>query len=480
MPKESILIIEDEEDLCHILRDILKSEGCEVAQAFSGSEAIARSKETSFNLVLTDINLPDGDGLEVLSRIKEANEDICGIIITGYASVKTAVAALEKGAYDYLTKPLDMRRLKDIIAKGLERQRLQIENKNLLKRLKYENEKLETILQVEEGASTILNLNELAQFVIDKIGQVIACKRASLMVVEENEYLVIKAAKGLSNEIIKNTRIKIGEGISGSVAQTGTPLLVENIETHPVFAKNSDPKYATKSFLSIPLIYQNKAIGVINTIDKISSSNGSSSIFDQSDLRFLTTIANYVAIAIENAKLFEEKSYLAITDHLTKLYNPRYFHEHLEAEMKRVRRYPRPLSLIMIDIDHFKNYNDACGHLMGDAVLRGVAASLKRHIRETDIAARYGGEEFCIVLPDTEVDGAVALAEKIREVVEKKPFELGQVQPGGRLSISCGVAGFEKSMKGKDDLIKRADDALYAAKHAGRNRVCVYREVGSR
>ena len=474
MSNESILIIEDEESLCQILTDILKTEGYEITQAGSGSEAISKSKETSFNLVLSDINLPDGDGLEILGRIKEDNEDICAIIMTGYASVKTAVAAIEKGVYDYLTKPLDMRRLKDVIAKGLERQRLQTENKDLLKRLKYENEKLETILQVEEGASTILNLNELAQFVIDKIGQVIACKRASLMVVEENEYLVIKAARGLSDEIIKNTRIKIGEGISGSVAQSGKPLLVENIETHPTLHRDSDPRYASKSFLSIPLIYQGKVIGIINTIDKISSFNGCPPIFNQSDLMFLSTIANYVAIAIENAKLFEEKSYLAITDHLTRLYNQRYFQEQLETEVKRIKRYPRPLSLIMIDIDHFKNYNDTCGHLMGDTVLKEVANIFKSHIRETDIAARYGGEEFCVILPDTEVDGAVALAEKIREAVEERPFESEQSQPNGRLTISCGVASFQESMKEKDELIKRADEALYAAKHAGRNRVCVH------
>lgn len=474
MPKkESILIIEDEKELCNILADALKSEGYEVIKAYSGLEAIAKSKEISFNLILADINLPDENGLKILSQIKETNATICGVIMTGFASVETVIEALEKEAYDYLIKPLDMRRLKRIIIKGLERQRLQIENKNLLKRLKYENEKLETILQVEEGASTILNLNDLARFIIDKIDQVIACKRVSLMVVEEDN-LVIKAAKGLSDEIIKNSRIKIGEGISGWVAQTGKPLLVENIEIHPVFHKHPDPKYATKSFMSVPFVYQNKVVGLINTIDKITSFNDSSSIFDQSDLRFLVTIANYVAIAIENAKLFEEKSYLAITDHLTKLYNRRYFQEHLETEIKRVKRYPRPLSLIMIDIDHFKRYNDTCGHLMGDAILRTVADSLNNNIREIDIVARYGGEEFCIILPDTEIEGAQALAEKMRKAIEERLFEFEQSQPGGRLTISCGVASFQKSMKEKDDLIKQADQALYAAKHAGRNKVCVY------
>lgn len=474
MSNESILIIEDEESLGQLLSEILTSEGYKVWPTCCGLEGLAKSKETFFNIVLADLNLPDGNGLEIFSQIKESDENICGIIMTGYASVETAVMAMGKGAYDYLTKPLDMRKLKEVIIKGLDRQRLQIENKSLLERLRYENEKLETILQVEEGVSSILNLNDLTQFVIDKISQVIACERVSLMVVCEDECLIIKAAKGLSDEIIKNTRIKKGEEISGSVAQMGKSLLVENIETHPLFGKRSNPKYTSKSFLSIPLIYQSKVIGVINAVDKIPSFDAST-IFNQSDLKFLSIIANYVAIAIENARLFEEKSYLAITDHLTNLYNRRYLHEHLETEIKRVRRYQRPLSLIMVDIDHFKNYNDTWGHPMGDAILREVAHSFKSQIREADIVARYGGEEFCIILPDTKLKGAVGLAEQIREAIEEKPFEFEQSQPGGKLTISCGVANFHLGLGGGEELIKQADEALYMAKNEGRNRVCVYR-----
>ena len=389
MAKERILIIDDEETLRDILMDVLRNEGYEVCGEASAQAGLVRAKETFFHAVLSDLILPDGDGLELLAQIKETMEDTCTIIMTGHASTETAVTALEKGVYDYLTKPLNMERVKDAIVRGLEKQRLEIENRRLLKSLKYENEKLEIVLQVGQRASSILSLEELARFIVERIVQVITCEMASLMTLEEDGHLVIKAARGLTEEIIKNTRVKLGDGISGWVAQNGNSLLVKDIEKHPVFRKKSDPKYRSKSFVSIPLIYRSKVTGVINVIDKHPSS-GAPSIFTGEDMKFLSTIAHYVAIAIENARLFEEKTRLSITDALTGLYNHRYFKEHLDEEVKRVKRYSHSLSLIMLDIDHFKHYNDNQGHLKGDEVLRGVADTLRKNIREIDIAARYG------------------------------------------------------------------------------------------
>lgn len=268
--------------------------------------------------------------------------------------------------------------------------------------------------------------------------------------------------------------MKVGEGISGWVVQNGKPVLVKDIEIHPIFGKKPNPKYATKSFVSTPLIYQNRAIGVIHAIDKTSSS-GDHSIFCEEDVKFLSIIAHYVAIAIENARLFEKKHQLSITDPLTGLYNYRRFQEHLEKEVERARRYSHPLSVIMIDIDHFKNYNDTHGHLKGNDILKGVADTMRENVREVDIVTRCGGEEFATILPDTDIEGGLAVAEKMRGAIEKRPFELEEFQPGGRLTISAGVGSLQRRMKKKDELIDEADKALYQAKKEGRNRVCVYK-----
>ncbi|MBI4950140.1 MAG: diguanylate cyclase [Deltaproteobacteria bacterium] len=162
---------------------------------------------------------------------------------------------------------------------------------------------------------------------------------------------------------------------------------------------------------------------------------------------------------------------LSITDGLTGAYNHRHFAERLEDELKRSARYGKRLSLIMSDIDHFKSYNDLNGHPAGDAVLAGVAESLKEGIRGQDLLARYGGEEFSIILPETGKEEACLMAERIRARVREKVFPNESDQPEGALTMSFGVASCPEDAATAEDLLKKADDALYRAKEAGRDRV---------
>lgn len=162
---------------------------------------------------------------------------------------------------------------------------------------------------------------------------------------------------------------------------------------------------------------------------------------------------------------------LSITDGLTGLYNHRYFYDRLKDEMERASRYNRPLSLILLDIDYFKHYNDTHGHMAGDMILREVAKCLISGVRDVDIVARYGGEEFAVIVPEVDCAGATILAERIREIVASKPFPQKETQPNGNLTISCGVASFAEASDKIETLIKSADDALYRAKETGRNRV---------
>jgi len=167
-------------------------------------------------------------------------------------------------------------------------------------------------------------------------------------------------------------------------------------------------------------------------------------------------------------------STLAITDGLTGLYNFRYFHQKLETEILRSRRLRNPLSLVMIDVDTFKLYNDRNGHPAGDVILQELAAIIRRRIRATDIACRYGGEEFVVLLLDTGKDFAAAVAEQLRYRVEEYDFPDRERQPSGRLTISLGIATFPDDAKEAAILLKASDDALYQAKEHGRNRVEVW------
>ena len=160
---------------------------------------------------------------------------------------------------------------------------------------------------------------------------------------------------------------------------------------------------------------------------------------------------------------------LAVTDGLTGLYNHRHFHERLALEVERSARNGLPMSLLMIDVDHFKHYNDHHGHPAGDDVLRTVARLLTEGRRANDMVARYGGEEFSVILVDTAKFTAAKLAERIRERVAQYPFPFGDEQPSGHLAISVGVASFPDDAGEAETLIRAADGALYAAKHAGRD-----------
>ena len=181
------------------------------------------------------------------------------------------------------------------------------------------------------------------------------------------------------------------------------------------------------------------------------------------------TILKYLSGLDAEAKYHEEIYRMTIVDGLTQIHNKRYLFEALEKELIRARRYDRQLSLLIFDIDYFKNINDQYGHLAGDHVLRELARIVQERIRRDEVFARYGGEEFVIVLPETPLAGGVALAENLRGRVETHPFSFQGERIPVTISVGCAMLAEEKAAA---DLIQRADDKLYEAKRGGRNRVC--------
>lgn len=189
----------------------------------------------------------------------------------------------------------------------------------------------------------------------------------------------------------------------------------------------------------------------------------------------LQVIANQSSLSLQNALLHEELERLSVTDRLTELYNHGYFQQRLEEEVARADRFAHKLSLIMLDIDDFKVFNDTYGHPRGDSVLRAVSHIIRQNLRDMDIAARYGGEEFVVVLPETDTDGAYAVAERIRQGVEEHEFIGGDDIPPVQKTVSIGVATFPIHATTPAKLIEAADVAMYAAKGEGKNRVRVAR-----
>jgi len=179
-----------------------------------------------------------------------------------------------------------------------------------------------------------------------------------------------------------------------------------------------------------------------------------------------------MSISLENAIEHTRAFQLATKDGLTNIYNRRYFEEQFYLELERVKRYRKPLSLLMLDVDYFKNYNDMNGHLKGDEVLIRVAQLIKNALRATDFIARYGGEEFIVLLSEADIDQAMIVADKIRSRIEQEKFDNQKSQPNGNLTVSIGVAQLTPEIQRFEEIIKLADDALYRAKETGKN-ICI-------
>jgi len=329
---------------------------------------------------------------------------------------------------------------------------------------------LKALEQVYKSLAPVLDREELYETILAKSSELVGAERGSLMIVDsKNKVLSVKAAKGMDKKLADGLRVKIGEGISGSIAARGVPVIVRDIEDEVPSWKNR-PRYRTKSFISIPLKLESKVIGVINMADK-----SSGEVFSDEDLHLLQSFANYASIALERGAYYsmsEELKLLSMTDPLTGLFNRRYFRERLFEEVERVKRHDECFTTFIIDIDNFKSFNDRFGHLAGDEVLRGVAKAIRDAVRSMDVVARYGGEEFAVILPHTNKKDSTVIAERIRKGVQD--FKPSNPELDVWPTISLGVAEFPGDASHIDDLINKADKAMYLAKKMGKNKVVLY------
>ncbi len=326
-------------------------------------------------------------------------------------------------------------------------------------KLTYEKKKLEQVLGIEAGLHSILDLNKLIDFVVEKTCEVLEAQTCSVMFIDhELGELCVKGHRGIEESMIGENPLKMGDGIVDLIERH------HKAKMHPLPHKHSSKidgtLYQSETFLSVPIELKDHLLGIINVSHK-KGKHGD--IFTDLDLRILFMIVRQVRIAMENAKLYRELKFISMTDGLTGIYNYRYCTQTLDYEIVRAKRYGRNLSLLMIDVDQFKSYNDTLGPLEGDKLLKSIAQIIKQNVRTTDVACRYAGDEFAVILPETDLSQARVTAEKIR----KKISELSAKQP---ISVSIGLAK-SNAQTNRYDLIQKADSHLYTAKHQGKNQV---------
>jgi diguanylate cyclase (GGDEF)-like protein len=289
-----------------------------------------------------------------------------------------------------------------------------------------------------------------------------------LLLDEEKKELVFSASETLREGKVEGLRLKLGQGIAGWVASTKEPLLVEDVKKDPRFFKEVDKisNFESKSIICVPLISKNKLLGVVEIINK---ADGTS--FTEKDFQLVLTLADHAAIAIENATLYRQVELAAITDDLTKLYNSRYLHRFLIQELQRSKREGFKTSILLLDLDNFKQVNDTYGHLVGSQTLVEVGQIMKSKVREKDVVGRFGGDEFIIILPETDSEQAVTIAEGIRRAIEDLKVLRDFDVDISALSVSIGVATYPDHGLEVEELIQKADQAMYHVKQHFKNGV---------
>jgi diguanylate cyclase (GGDEF)-like protein len=452
-----ILIIDDDPGLRKTLADILTAKGYDVRAARDGEAGLALLGEHDVNLVLIDLGLPGIAGIEVLERVKADHPTTEAIILTGNATLDSAIEATNRGAFSYLLKPYDIDQLLLQVRRAMEKRQAQEDIASHRAELERFNAELKALYDVSAALSTTIDLDRLLSETLRTLAatRIFPFELNGAIFLVEGERVRLASVIGPAEVKLDPCQtVRPGECLCGRVLATGEVVVSRNSREDPLHAVCCAGGVA-HGHLVVPLKAAERVVGLLSLYTRTDVEVGGRM------LGFLATIGNQIGIAVENAKLYEETKTSSLQDPLTGLGNRRFMEMQLEKSFQAAQRYGEGLSVILCDIDHFKRYNDTHGHPEGDKLLVKLAEILLREMRGSDCVFRYGGEEFLLMLTEADPAGARAVAERLRRTVES---EAG-------VTVSLGVASFHETMQEKEILIDLADAALYRAKQAGRNRV---------
>ena len=489
MPSARILVADDDAGVLDALGQLLAENGYEVARARTGAECIAQLEARRPDLLLLDILLPDIEGYDLLERFKSDPRwhDLPVLMLSALPPEEASVRSLGLGAADFLRKPY---RAKELVARvqahlrhaamfRATRDALQ-RTEAALHRAQEDAESRRKLVDILHEVTGDLSVSELYQLLVGRAARALGVSHCSVVLASAAGRTATVVA-AVENPKITNLEVSLDRYPELEAAlETGQPVLVEDVRTHPLYEGVRQvwglegTQVNIRSVIALPFTVDRGAYGVFlvrRTLDQAP--------LGPADLEFAEAVITAAVAVIQRARMVEHTmadnarlEQLAQTDPLTQLLNRRALAENMTAEMERALRYDASLALLMIDLDHFKQVNDTHGHLIGDDVLRDMAALLKELVRGHDLVARYGGEEFVILLPETDAAGAEAFAERVRAAVKARPFATRPGEPALTLTASIGVATFPAArIESVEDLFARADAALYRAKADGRDRV---------
>lgn len=380
--------------------------------------------------------VPLADGM--LIHIKNVTESVC--LEQEFSSVSQQNETANRELYAAMSK-LDFR----------------------LMELDQAHKKLAALYRITSVVQRTVNVQEVLQEIIAGITTDLGYSSAAVLLIDDaRQELVIRASCGYPQPL---TRVPRGKGIIWDAVLNRKVIYVPDVKKEPRYIPTTG---TAVSEIAIPLIYADKVIGVLD----VETSEERPLLPYDRDL--LCSLAGQMALTITHAQHVSNVQIQAITDALTGLYNYRYFLSVLDREFKRATHYRRPLSLMMLDIDYFKRYNDTHGHSLGNDVLRDIASIMRHVCRDIDFVFRYGGEEFVVLFPETDIEEATVIAEQIRSTIAEYPFCGEETQPGGNITVSIGVSSYPGDALSDKSLLEHADTALYLAKRTTKNCVIPY------
>lgn len=448
-----VLLVDDSDIVLDVIGDKLACHGCEVVKEISPKIALdlAIAEGTVFDLFILDVLMPDMSGYELTTWLRQhpSTRNTPILLLTSLDSEDATLQGLEAGADDFITKQVSdaeiLARVRSLISLGKLRDRMATHRKAMTQLFTPEAEP-ESIHEAERRLKSTLVVHEVRK------------ARASLVRVLsglEHDVQAVDRVKGIKQEIELGTDLVVGS----------YDVLVDRSSDLLDYLEGNEMTPALVVYDDQPSIERRIAAFDANTDDYISADVSN----DEVAARILTALKRRQ----RSTALRTERDHAvlaAITDPLTRLYNRGYFNEVLRLEVARAQRYMQPLTLIMLDIDRFKRINDHHGHPVGDEVLTEVARRIGDSMRVSDLAARYGGEEFAVILPQSELQMGARLGERIRQALSAKPIAVSHGS-SFEITASIGVACSSGTELSGMALLQKADEALYAAKRAGRDRV---------
>ena len=454
-PKPKILIVDDEPLNVKLLRAMLPVEKYICVLAYSGKTALEKAAEESPDLILLDVMMPVTDGFEVTKLLKSDPDlrDIPVILITAMVGDEYKIKGLEAGADEFLNKPIN--------------------KAELLARI-------QSLLRLKQFKDQFVPDKDSRNLVVSDFGNDRPLQKTinlpSILIVEDNEKdsrLIQGYLHGEPYHIMSASK---GEEAISRAQQEKIDLILLDL-----LLPGMDGFTVCRSLKKGKLTKHIQIVVITSLQDLDSKIRGIELGADD----YLVKPINRHELRVRVKTLIKKKAYLdslhanyeiavnsAITDKLTGLYNQGYFKHFLDFEIKRTFRQKSPVSLLMIDVDDFRQCNDKLGHHIGDQILRELGRQIKENVREIDLAVRYGGEKFAVVLSNTGIRQAVDIAERLRNLVRNHPFFERNSIPANNLSVSIGVGSYVGQYESVDEFVQETESALYRAKLEGKDRVC--------